>query len=400
MRGLSNLAVAAVAAMALPFGVDAQVTAPSTDSASRASLAGCQWQPIGQFPTLQPRALAVGEDGSLLLAADDMSVAGRSVMVTLRRPAQGGDWEEVDRYLPAGAASTGARALHVDQDGNVFALAWEQRGNTPLLSLRRSFGEGFRGTWETAETHWPLQPGGALTSDPSGRVYVAYGFAGPNGIGWRVESALRGIGAFSRENEARIGGFFGAAPQDLERTANGTLLVAVQLDGTPDEWMVRSRPTRPDGRPSTWRTIDRYQLTRDAYGLAPRAVVAMDDGSLLVAGLGVRGRGSDDYQWLERWRSPRGKWRTAAYQLSTGHHSFAQDAAATRDGVAVLGVGYTATGGNLVLRESADGGVSWRTALQIGAITDPWSARLAIGGNTAAVAAAIQGAATILACTR
>jgi hypothetical protein len=400
MRGLSTLVVAAVAAAAFPIGVDAQLTAPSTESASRASLARCQWQAIGQFPKLQPRGIAIGEDGSLLLAADEPGVGGRTLMVILRRPAHGGAWEEVDRFLPAGATSTGARALHVDDDGNVFALAWEARGNNPVLTLRRSFGDGTAGTWETAETHWPLQPGGALASDPSGRVYVAYGFAGPSGIGWRVESALRGIGAFSVENETRVTGFDGASPQDLERTANGTLLVAVQLDGNPDEWIVRSRPVLGNGRTLPWRTIDRYQLTRDAYGLAPRAVVSTDDGALLVAGLGVRGGGSDDYRWIERWRSPRGKWRTAAFQLATGMHSFAQDAAATRNGVAVLGVGYTATGGRLVLRETTNGGATWRTALQVSDVTDPWSARLAVGGSTAAVTAAIQGAATVLACLR
>lgn len=400
MRGLSRFVVAAAAAMTFPLGVDAQSNVPSNNSVSRASLAGCQWQPIGQFPGLVPRALAVGDDGSIVLAADDVSDANRSVMVTLRQAARGGAWEEVDRYLPAGSTSTGARALHVDGDGNVFVLAWEQRGQEPLLTLRRSFGEGNPGTWETAETHWPLLPGGALASDPGGRVYVAYGFAGPSGVGWRVESALRGIGAFVVENETRVAGFYGAAPQDLELSGGGALFLTVQLDGAPDEWVVRSRPLRADGRPGTWRTIDRYRLTPDAYGLAPRAVVPMDDGSLLVAGLGVRGGGSDDYLWLERSRSARGKWKTAAFQLTTGRHSFAHDAAATRDGIAVLGVGYSAAGASLVLRESVDGGASWRTALQVAGVTDSWSARLAIGGNSAAVAAAIQGTATVLACLR
>ena len=54
----------------------------------------------------------------------------------------------------------------------------------------------------------------------------------------------------------------------------------------------------------------------------------------------------------------------------------------------------------LVLRESTNGGATWRTALQVGSITDPWSARMALAGNTAAVTAAIGGAATVLACLR
>ena len=207
------------------------------------------------------------------------------------------------------------------------------------MILRRSLNGGAAGTWESGETQWPGSAGGALTSDPSGRVYVAFGFAGPGGVGWRVESALRGIGAFALDDEVRFTGASAALPQDFERKADGTLVLAGQLNGSPDEWVVRSRP---DGRAGVaWRTIDRFQLTKDAYGLAPRAIVAMPDGRLLVAGLGVRGGGSNDYQWLERWQNARGKWKTFAYQLATGLRSLAQDAAATRAGVAVLGVGYT-----------------------------------------------------------
>src|SRR6185503_13204825 len=158
-----------------------------------------------------------------------------------------------------------------------------------------------------------------------------------SGKGWRVESALRGIGAFTIEDEVTFGANYGAAmPQDFERRADGTLVVAAQLDGSPDEWVVRTRPARGN---AAWRTIDRFQLTPNAYGLVPRAIVAAPDGRLLVAGLGVRGGGSDDYLWLERWQNRKGKWTTAAYQLSPGVTSVAQDAAATRNGVAVLGVG-------------------------------------------------------------
>ena len=396
MRLLSNLVLAALAALGAPLAANAQLVAPAKQP--KASLVGCSWQEIGRFPNLAPRALGIGRDGALLLAADDFTDTTHPALVVLRQSAPGASWESVDRFRPAGADSSGARALHVDSDGNVFVLGWTSEHGTPQLVLRRSLNGGLAGTWESGETTWPAQPGGALGSDPSGRIYVAYGFADRSGIGWRVESALRGIGAFAAEDEVTFDGLYGAAPQDFERKADGTLVVAGQLDGNPDEWVVRSRAGR--GGAAAWRTIDRYQLAPNSYGLAPRAIVATPSGRLLVAGLGVRGGGNDDYQWLERWQNARGQWRTVAYQLATGFNSFAQDAAATRSGVAVLGVGTTPTGNSLVLRESTDGGNRWQTALQLAGIADPWTARLAVSAASAAVAASLPGAAVVLGCNR
>jgi hypothetical protein len=362
-----------------------------------ATFVGCNWQELGRFPGLVPRAVAIGKDGAVLLAADDFSDPSRSALVVLRRAAAGAAWETVDRYLPTGASSTGVRAMHVDADGNVFVLGWELTSDQSRLLLRRSFGAGTAGTWESGETSWPHSSGGALGSDPGGRLYVAHGTPASRSIGWRVESALRGMGAFSLEDEVTFGTAYGAAaPQDFERQPDGTLVVAGQLDGAPDEWVVRARSPQS----YRWRTIDRYRLTADAYGLVPRAIVAADDGRLLVAGLGVRGGGSDDYLWLERWQNARGRWRTFAYQLSPGVTSVAQDAAALPGGVAVLGVGYAPGNAYLVLRESNDGGGRWQTALQVSGVTDPWSARLAVDGDSAVVAASVQGAASVLGCAR
>jgi len=393
MRLLSNLVVAACAALGAPLAVHAQLVAPA--KSPQASLVGCSWQEIGRFPSLAPRALAVGRDGALLLAADDFSDVNHPSLAVLRQPAPGGSWEVVDRYRPAGD-STGAHALHVDADGNVFVLGWLTENGRQELILRRSLNGGLAGTWENGETTWAAAGGGgALGSDPSGRIYVAYGFADSSGVGWRVESALRGIGAFAAEDEVTFEGALGAAPQDFERKADGTLVVAGQLDGEPDEWVVRSR-----NGAGTWRTIDHFELTKDSYGLAPRAIVATNDGRLLVAGLGVRGGGKNDYQWLERWQNARGKWKTVAYQLANGYNSFAQDAAATPNGIAVLGVGATPTGNNLVLRESTDGGTHWQTALQLVGIADPWTARLAVSAASAAVSASLQGASVVFGCNR
>ena len=397
MRPLSNLVVAVLAALGAPLALHAQIVAPA--KSPKASLVGCSWQEIGRFTNLAPRALAIGNDGALLLAADDFTDAAHPALVTLRQSGPGASWETVDRYLPSGAHSSGARALHVDDDGNVFVLGWVTANDRQQLVLRRSFGDGTAGTWESGEAQWPGSAGGALGSDDDGRIYVAYGFAGTTGVGWRVESALRGIGAFAPEDEATFSGAFGVLPQDFERQKDGTLVVAGQLDGSPDEWVVRSRGRR-SGAALPWKTIDRFQLAPNSYGLAPRGIVSTPDGRLLVAGLGVRGGGSDDYQWLERWQNARGKWKTVAYQLAQGFNAFAQDAAATRSGVAVLGVGATPTGNSLVLRESTNGGTRWETALQLAGITDPWTARLAVSTASAAVTASLQGAAVVLGCNR
>lgn len=261
MRLLWTFVLAASSALGAPLAGNAQVD--RIDEAAKRqdpTFVGCPWQELGRFPGFVPRAVAIGKDGALLLAADDVTDPSRSALVVRRQAAAGAAWETVDRYLPAGAVSTGARALHVDADGNVFV---------------------------------------------------------PN-----------------------------------------------------------------------------------AYGLVPRAIVPTTGGRLLVAGLGVRGAGSDDYLWLERWQNARGRWRTFAYQLTPGVTSVAQDAAATRNGVAVLGVAYATGAAYLMLRESSDGGSRWQTALQVSGVSDPWSARLAVDGRSAAVAASVQGAALVLGCRR
>jgi hypothetical protein len=398
MRPLCTIVLAALAAVGAPLASAAQLVAPA--KAPKASLAGCSWRSLGQFPNLVPRAL-VASAGDLLLAGDDVSQPGRSVMVVLRQPASGGNWEVVDRFLPDGAIQTGARALQVDEDGNAYALAWEQRSNGSQMVLRRSFQDGTAGTWESAESSWPsTQPGGALATDPSGRVYVAYAIAGSNGVGWRVESSLRGVGAFALEDEFIASGVYGAIPFDLERGSDGTLFVAGQLNGEPDEWVVRSRPARRDGTVGKWATIDRYALSPTSYGLVPRAIAVNRDGRLLVAGLGVQGGGKDDYQWIERWQNARGRWRTTSFQLAPGVTSAAQDAARTDNGVAVLGVGYTSTGGRLLLRETTDNGAHWETALDVPGVTDMWSPRLAVTSRGAAVTASVGGSAVVVGCSR
>lgn len=399
MRLFWTYVLAAASALGAPLASSAQQTERIDAAAAKQNptFVGCPWQELGRFPGLVPRAVAIGRDGATLLAADDVSDPSHSALVVRRQAAAGAAWETVDRYLPAGAASTGARALHVDDDGNVFVLGWEMSNDRSRLVLRRSFGAGNAGTWESAETSWPISAGGALASDPAGRLYVAHGATGNGAIGWRVESALRGMGAFELEDEVAFAGYGAAMPQDFERRPDGSFVLAAQLDGSPDEWVVRTRPAR-DG--AAWRTIDRYQLSSNAYGLAPRAIVPTNDGRLLVAGLGVRGAGSDDYLWIERWQNPRGRWRTFAYQLTPGATSVAQDAAATRNGVAVLGVGYATGAAYLMLRESTDGGSRWQTALQVSGVGDPWSARLAVKESSAAVTALVQGAAVVLGCRR
>ena len=396
MRPLYTRALVALAALGLPMAAEAQL-APQTAPA-KASLTACNWQPVGAFPGLLPRALAVAPDGVLLLAADDTTAPNGSVAVILRLPAGGGPWEPVDRYLPAGSRATGVRALHVDADGNAFLLAWVQGSASSQLVLRRSFGSGTADTWEDAEARWVLSPGGALTSAPDGRLYVAYGYAGPGGVGWRVESALRGMGAFALEDDFAVTGFGAAIPQDLERAPDGTLLVAGQLDGSPaDDWVLRGTQSARNGS-SAWRTLDRFKLTPNSYGMTPRAVVAARNGRVLVAGGGVRGGGSDDYQWLERWQNGRGRWKTSAFQLAPGLTSLALDATTTRAGIAELGIGFTPSGVMLLLRESTDGGNRWQTVLQVAGITDLWSARLAVGDQGAAVTASVQGGAAVIAC--
>src|SRR5581483_10772620 len=196
-------------------------------------------------------ALAATPDGGLLLAADDLTDPSHSALITLRWDASSG-WQIVDRYLPADASATGARALNVDSQGNAYVLAWEMRGAESVLLIRRSLTGGTAGTWDSSETTWTNAPGGALGSDPSGRVYVAYGFADASGVGWRVESAPHATGSFTVEDELRVPGVNGVLPEAIARGNDGALYVAGQLDGTPDEWLVRARGMQGARNKAAW----------------------------------------------------------------------------------------------------------------------------------------------------
>ena len=389
MRSLVTYAVAATAALGL-FAASAL--------ASQASLASCNWQPIGQFPNIAPRALAVTPDGGLILAGDDLSDPVHTALTTMRWDGPGSGWHVIDRYLPSGSNASGARSLLVDRDGNAFVLAWEMHGNTTDLILRRSFAGGDAGSWETSETRWTAGNGGALASDTDGRIYVAYGFADASGVGWRVESALRGMGAFRAEDEQRSGNATAAIPQTMQRAANGSLYVATQLNGSPDTWVVRARQTGGAHTKAAWQTIDTYSLAPNSYGLAPRAIVTLAN-RILVAGYGVRGAGADDYQWIERWQSGNGRWQMRRYQVESGRTTMAQDAVATPGGgAAVLGVGITAHGMQLVLRESGAAMQNEQIVLAVDGITDLSAARIAIGSGLAGIVASVEGKATVLRC--
>ena len=392
MRSYVSCVVAALAALA---------SVPTGATAAAPTLKSCRWEPQARYIDLVPRALATTPDGSVLLAADDYSDPAHPAVRVLRGSGDGADWQEVDRFLPAGAAGSGARALHVDADGNAFLLAWVQSSAGTDLVLRRSAAEGAAGTWELADERWPFAVGGALGSDTTGRVYVAYGFAGPAGIGWRVVSALRGVGAFRVEDEfCPTGNLTQAVPLDLERAPNGALVVAGQLDGDPDEWVVRQRRLRPNGRPGVWQTIDRYQLSATSYGLLPRAVVPLAGGGVLAVGAGVPGGQAHDYRWLERRKLGNGnRWITRAYQLVGGQHSEAYDATRAGAGIAVAGIGQSPTGNRLQVRESADNGRTWETVVEVAGV-DRNPAAIAARGASLWIAAVIEGAAVVIGCER
>src|SRR4029079_12145062 len=175
MRSLVTYAATALAV----FGLSAPGYGQRAASVQPMSLSQCEWQPLAQFSNTVPRALATTPDGGLLLAADDLSDPAHTTLVTLRWDGPGASWQVVDRYLPEGSTATGARALHVDAEGNALVLAWEQGGSDTQLLLRRSFGAGDAGTWESGETRWEAQRGGGLASTPDGRLFVAYGFRDP-----------------------------------------------------------------------------------------------------------------------------------------------------------------------------------------------------------------------------
>ena len=370
--------------------------------AAAQSLKNCRWEPQARYIDLVPRAIAASPDGGALLAADDYSNPAQPSVRVLRSTSVGGEWEEVDHFLPAGAAGSGARALHVDAEGNAFLLAWVQTSAGTDLVLRRSLGDGAAGTWETAEERWPGAEGGALTSDPDGRVYVAYGFAGTEGVGWRVESALRGIGSFRLEDQFLPGPAttLRAIPLDLERAGNGRLVLAGQLDGSPDEWVVRERRPRPNGLPGRWQTLDRYRLSASSYGLLPRAVAPLAGGGVLAVGAGVPGGATHDYRWLERRRvANANRWVTRTYQVVAGQHTEGHDVALAGAGLAVAGIGQAASGNRLQVRESADNGRTWQTVVEVAGV-DRSTAKIAGNPATLWIAAIIEGAAVVIGCER
>jgi hypothetical protein len=362
------------------------------------SLESCRWEPLARYIGLVPRAFAASPDGTLLLAGDDYTDPARPALRVLRGDSAG-NWQEADRWLPAGAAGTGVHALHVDAQGNAYLLAWVQTQTGNDLVLRRSFGDGAAGTWQLAEERWPGARTGALTSDPDGRLYVAHSLA--QGIGWRVVSALRGMGAFTVEDEFRPAGarVTGALPLDFERGSDGSLVVAGQLDGEPDEWVVRQSRLRKTGR-AAWQTIDRFRLSATSYGLLPRAVVPLGNGGVVAVGAGVPGGAAHDYRWLGRRRLAAGnRWATQSYQLVAGQHSEAHDAVVGGAGIAAVGIGQTPGGHRLQLRESADNGQTWKTVVELAGV-EKLPARIVASGPSLWVTAVIQGAAVVVGCER
>src|SRR5687768_17585257 len=90
MRLFWTFVLAALSAMGAPLAASAQLTDRIDATAKQnPTFVGCPWQELGRFPGLVPRAVAIGRDGAVLLAADDVSDPARSALVVRRQAAAG-----------------------------------------------------------------------------------------------------------------------------------------------------------------------------------------------------------------------------------------------------------------------------------------------------------------------
>ncbi|NJL28189.1 MAG: hypothetical protein HC897_09995, partial [Thermoanaerobaculia bacterium] len=240
-------------------------------------------------------------------------------------------------------------------------------------------------------------------------VYVALGFAGPDGVGWDVESALHAQGLWRRHDRFIVDPALGngAVPYDLEVCADNKILVSGQINGNPDLWITRLGAV--SSRPR-WRTLDLYTMGDACYGLAATSVLFVNavggqPAKLVVAGFGVAGGGEEAYHWMTRESSlepSKGElsWENALFQLEADCHCFALDAESDPEGrLLVLGVAGTAEDSMLLLRRSWDRGASWEDLATYPGIARPLDARLAVSGDGTYVAIANEAmGAVVLGC--
>lgn len=399
----------AVLASAPQAGRDGITLLASPKGSQPAVCSDGAWDVLGSFAGLIAKDVAVTLSGDVLVIGESTAADGSGRLAILRAPASGTGWELVDEFvLPGGSSATGHR-IHVAADGRIYALGLSWLGGEPLVLIRMSDEGGDPGSWITADRIWQHALLGAITSDTSGRVYVALGFSGPEGIGWNVESALHATGAWRLHDHFALtpGTTNGAVPHDLEMSGDGKLLLSGQLNGNPDLWITRFGALYSR---APWRTIDLYALSAGSYGLAGTSVLAMPatdsrPAKILVAGFGVEGDGEEDYLWITReaeldFTKGEPHWDGSLYQLEPGLHSFALDAESDTDGrLLVLGVAGTSDDTMLLLRRSWDDGLTWEDLLTHPGITRPLDARLAVGADDTYVAIANQATgAVVLSC--
>ncbi|HVS02066.1 MAG TPA: hypothetical protein VMT16_04785 [Thermoanaerobaculia bacterium] len=377
-----------------------------SEEAAEEDISQCEWYDAASLPGIEVRDLAAAPGDALFLTGDAATAHGGAELVTLRSFDGGGTWEEVDRFVLPGGQDAGAHALEVDADGHLFVLGWSTIDGVPHALIRRSFAAGDPGTWETSEATWPWALLGALDSDGRGRVLLALGFAGPEGVGWRVLSSPRAVGSWRTDDlyQPELPGVTAAVPHDLEPADDGSVLLVGQLEGTPQRWVSRYLPgrwTALRGESREWTTVDLFELGSASYGLAAAAALPLRGGGAVVAGWGVGGGGADDYAWITRRTGPAmGSWVTDAFQLVPGLSAFALDGEATVGGaLLLLGVAQHAEGWQLVLQRSEDSGVGWQEILVRGGIANSWSGELTVvEGVGLFVAATARGVTTVLAC--
>lgn len=349
--------------------------------------------------------LAVAPDGEVFLTGVVAQGNGTTRFATARSRDGGARWEWVDVYSPAPAASAGGHALYAAAGGSVYALGWERVDGLVRPLLRKSDRGGF-GTWWTSFTGENGQRLGALAGDGAGQVYLALGH-GPGAVGWVLQSAFQGEGLWTVEDDYRSlePRLSFALPRGLAVDPDHGLVAVGQLNGDPDRWVVRHQPSSG----AAWETVDRFEYSPSAYGLAPATVAFAGRGRrLVVSGYGVAGNGEDDYHWLSRWaRVPaldqgRGQeaWRTSRFQLEPGRSSFALDSATDLQGrLLVAGTAEGRDGSTLVVRRSSSPG-RWEPLLELPGLSSRWQARVAVGPDGRVWAAAMaEGAAVVLACT-
>ncbi|HUP57295.1 MAG TPA: hypothetical protein VM598_07585, partial [Bdellovibrionota bacterium] len=316
----------------------------------RSTDGGASWSSFYVSQGFTPAGMTIDGTGKIYVIGDESLVSGSDWHV--RRSVDGGaTWTQVDSYSYATPGDSAAFDIGVDSNNHVYVSGFGTSAGKRHWVVRKSVDSG--ATWTTVDdflySGLNTSEARSIAFDSGGGILVVGG-GGQGGAfdyRWIVRRSTDGGASWATVDDFFTGGE--CLAEAISVGASGNIYVAGYADAYPYRWYVRSSS---DGG-NTWGTLEAFRYaagqSSSAYAVtetAPGILYAAGCGRETSATLGV-------CHWIVRKSTNGGAAWTTVQDIS----------GSTATGVSRDGAGnpivLSGLSGSLVVQKSTDGGTNW-----------------------------------------